>query len=658
MLTRRQFLKLSAGAGAGLLLPIRWRGGARQSRMVRAEALADFLLDPALQPKFVHAVPNALAPSFIYTPRDMGGFDRYDVGMYPIQQQLGLVNPETLAPLTTPLWGYGTNRGTATFPGRTFIAWEDRAVEVQWTNNLVHENGEPVDHLLPVDTSLHWAYSLHGYTGYTIESQGVPVVPHLHGGHTESDSDGLPEYFWSPGETVVGPRFVKSLYHYDNDQEPGTLWYHDHVLGITRLNVYAGLAGFYILRNKFDSGASNNALSLPAYPYEAALAIQDRMFERDGALFYPAFPGDPAWDDFITGEGLEDDEVPQPSVLAEFFGDHILVNGVIWPKMDVEPRHYRLRLLNGSDSRFYVLQLKLAAPDGETPIGAPRTFYQVGTDVGLLEKAVPLTHLILGPGERADLVVDFSTVPQGTRIILENIAPDAPFGGAFGDAADPEDFFPDREHSTLLIMAFDVSLPKDKKVPDRFNPNRRLRLGGSDFRIADPPARVRKLALFEGLDEYGRLQPLLGVAEPTEDAEGNIVDRSLGWFEPITEDPRLDDVEIWEVFNTTPDAHPIHVHLVAFEILSRQGFTGTVEEVPQPQHDGSFGVGGRLTNITLTGQPVPPMPNERGPKDTALMLPEQVTRIKMRFDRPGRYVWHCHILSHEDHEMMRPYHVG
>jgi spore coat protein A, manganese oxidase len=178
------------------------------------------------------------------------------------------------------------------------------------------------------------------------------------------------------------------------------------------------------------------------------------------------------------------------------------------------------------------------------------------------------------------------------------------------------------------------------------------------YTIEGPVARVRKLALFEGTDEYGRLQPLLGVAEPTMGMDGQTYNRSLGWFEAITENPALGDIEEWEIYNATMDAHPIHVHLTSFEILGRAEFHGEVEEVPQPQHNHTYGEGGEL-EIEHVGDFSPPEPNELGgPKDTVLVYPHEVARIRLRFDRPGRYVWHCHILSHEDHEMMRPYQVG
>ena len=190
--------------------------------------------------------------------------------------------------------------------------------------------------------------------------------------------DGNPEFFFSPGHEIIGPQWqgnAEKDFIYSNDQEAGTLWYHDHALGITRLNVYAGLAGFYILRDDQDTGLPDNPLGLPAGPYELGYAIQDRMFTEDGQLFYPAYEDDPFWDDFITGEGATPPIPGGPSALAEFFGDHMVVNGKIWPKTDVEPRNYRVRLLNGTDSRFLVIQLR-AVPAGDTDLSAPVRRYR------------------------------------------------------------------------------------------------------------------------------------------------------------------------------------------------------------------------------------------------------------------------------------------
>jgi spore coat protein A len=254
---------------------------------------------------------------------------------------------------------------------------------------------------------------------------------------------------------------------------------------------------------------------------------------------------------------------------------------------------------------------------------------------------------LIAPGERADLVVDFSAQ---TEITLRNFGPDDPFKGfnpdgtisdGEGGVAPPAD-----PATTGTIMKFVVNQPFDNGVPEAT-----VGLGTvlrQDILPLVQDGATRNLVLFEGLDNFGRLQPLLGT----------LADGSLTWFQPITENPMLNDVEVWEVYNATEDAHPIHLHLVSFQIINRESFTGTVEEKDQPQHDGTTGVGGLLTDVVLGGDARGPEPNEEGWKDTAVMLPGEVTRVIARFDRPGRYVWHCHILSHEDHEMMRPYYVG
>jgi FtsP/CotA-like multicopper oxidase with cupredoxin domain len=646
-INRRDFVKLSSLAGAGVAMP-GWAGRAL------GEALARRLSDPALQPKFANPVPNALAPGFLYQPDAMG---RFRVSLRETQQETGLVARNGRR-LSTRVWGYGDERGP-TWPGRTFqvksvSAGGPAETLVRWENDLGRR------HLLPVDTSLHWAYSLPGYQDFSIKKDGVPIVTHLHGGHSDFQFDGNPEFFYSPGSSIVGPQWADvpggftNEFRYDNDVPAGNLWYHDHALGITRLNVYAGLAGFYFVRDEFDTGAADNPLGLPAHPYEMALAIQDRMFTNHGDLFYPAFPGDPFWEDFITGEGLADDEVPQPSALAEFFGDHMVVNGIIWPFAPVERRHYRLRLLNGTDSRFLVLRFR-PAPLAATDLGsagAPLPFHVIGSDQGLSSRSTQVDTLVVEPGGRYDVVIDFAQVNPGTRVILENIGGDAPFGGDFGDALTPADVFPDRQ--TDRVMAFDVVLPTSG-VPDAFDPS----AIGAYQPGRGPVTRTRRVALFEGNDEYGRLQPLLGTAEPEIDVEGNEVNGAIAWFQPTTENPGLDTTEIWEIYNATGDAHPIHLHLVNFEILRRRSFTADVIEQPLEQHNGSFGVGFRLENIHVTNVVDPGSEYvENAPKDMVTALPGQVTEIRVTFDKPGRYVWHCHILSHEDHEMMRVLQVG
>ena len=726
-LTRRQILKAGLYGGAAMMLPWRFR-----PRNAFAADLGPGLSDPALQPKFMEIVPNALDPGFIFPKQRL-----VTIGVGQTSQETGLVDGIGNR-LSTPVWGYGY-RGAYTWPGKTFEVKSNRRQYVLWLNQLrkFKRVGRrikrvPLQSILTgkdntgikegnfsgrsvYDTSLHWAYSLHGYEHYTLENDGVPIVPHVHGGHTKDIFDGNPEFFFSPDFKIRGPRWKRAIYRYDNDQPAGTVWYHDHALGITRLNVYAGMAGFYIIRDDDDTGKFGNPLDLPAFPYEAALAIQDRMFKDNGELFYPAFPGDPFYADFITGE---DADLPPalfpgggPTGLAEFFGDHMLVNGKIWPKMDVEPRNYRLRFLNGCDSRFVVTQFFEVPPDATDFSGAIQQldFTVIGSDQGLASSPTTVNTLVMETGSRYDIVFDFKNVTPGNRVIMKNIGGDSPFGFAFGDDLGPDDVFPERQ--TDRIMAFDVSVPFNGSIPD-VSPN----TGYATPIVPGIPNRIRKVALFEGKDEYGRLQPILGTAEPATDYRGNPInwpatppymnatlpggtespltgpiEGAIAWHSPTTENPALNSTEEWEILNVTGDSHPVHLHLVNFEVIGRQylNFDSNADEdgfipdgsspadngiylMPQPvvQHNTKdtelYGIGFKIvwpSNPNLAyGAEVPASELaeyvENAPKDMVTAIPGQLTRIKMTFDRPGRYVWHCHILSHEDHEMMRVLHVG
>jgi spore coat protein A, manganese oxidase len=557
--SRRTFLKtaaLSAAAAAHL----------------RASSA---LLNPLSQPKFVNPlrIPGVL-------DLQSGGFA--SIAATQFSQWLGLRDGSG-SPLPTTVWGYG-----GSYPGPTILARKNTPVNIEWKNEL-RSGGTPLPHLLPIDTSIHWADPQHSHgAGY---SGPVPIVTHLHGGHTASSSDGHPDAWFTPGAAYTG-RLYQQVYQYDHSQDAATLWYHDHAIGITRLNVYAGLAGFYLLRDQeeLDAIAAN---ALPSGPYEIGLAIQDRMFTENGQLFYPSEP--------------EEYGQPSPSVLPEFFGDFILVNGVTWPVLDVEPRLYRFRLLNGSDSRFYRLFLS-----------SGQAFLQIGGDSGFLPAPVWMNQLTLGPGERADVILDFRG-RTGQSIVMRNVAR-SPFPK--GDVADPR--------TTGQIMMFRVSVPLGS------TPIATLNGIGRPVTPLTATANPRRLLLFEGMDSYGRLKPALGT-----------LSGAFDFTDPATEMPALNSVEVWDIFNTTEDAHPIHVHLVQYQVLSRQGFRATQNSAT-----------GALSNIQLLGQPKPPEPNESGWKDTAIMYPGEVTRIIAKFDRPGEYVWHCHILSHEDHEMMRPLVVG
>ena len=609
------------------------------------------LLDPSTQEKFVNPMP-VIKDAGLRVDLTSGG-DHLTVQMKQTSKWLGLIDPNTNNPLMTTVWGYdfpSTGLG-ATYPGATIVAQKNKKVFIEWRSDelpgqflpvdaslhLAHPEPDPAD-LPPTPTrsdTIQWIRDWYG-------EGNVPTVTHLHGGHTESESDGLPEAWFTQDGGEHGAYWKKQEYQYDNTQESATLWYHDHALGITRLNVYAGLAGFYLLRDDNENKLINQNV-LPGGDYEIEIVIQDRDFYDNGQLFWPAYPNDPPnsiwdpYDDFINGEGATLPESDFPgggaTALAEFFGDYILVNGMAWPKLEVEPRKYRFRLLNGSDSRFYVL--KFQNSNDET-----QSFLQIGTDDGLLAKPVALNQLLIAPGERMDIVVDFTGFEDG-QIYLRNFGPDSPFGGFPIDEEDIAD-----PNTTGQVMMFDVNKPFNNAIPNaRVKEMTRLRQNIMPL-VQEGP--TRQLVLFEGSDEYGRLMPMLGT----------LADGSLTWSDAITENPEYKTNEVWEVYNSTGDAHPIHLHLVAFQIINREQILSyNFAEKDQLSHSGAPITGGQISDVVLSGNPREPADNEKGWKDTAVMLPGEVTRVIARFDLLGRYVWHCHILSHEDHEMMRPFEV-
>lgn len=549
------------------------------------KVISQVLLDPLQQPQFINPLP---IPAVV--DARLGGLFSFYISQF--EQNLGLVNPSDKKPLLTKVWGYN-----GSYPGPTMVTRKDRPINVFWYNKLVDDDNRPLPHLLPVDTSVMWA--LKGFENW--QQYGVPVVTHLHGGHTESASDGLPDAWFTPNFSLKGSGFIKGdtvPYTYSNTQPAATLWYHDHTLGITRLNAYAGLAGFYIITDEHESTMQANN-QLPASPYDIGLAIQDKSFTADGQLFYPTMAPAPG--------------LPQPSLLPETFGDIILVNGMAWPVLEVEPRQYRFRIVNASDSRFYDMFLSSA-----------QDIFQIASDDGLLETPVKVSGgVLIAPGERKEIILDFSNPSlKGQTIVVRNHGK-MPFPR--GSTVNPS--------TTGKVMAFRVSKSLNKDFPLTELPGT-LRSPIERLTTNLPP---RKLILFESTDSLGRLKPMLGTVEKG----------VLDFHDPVTENPALNSTEIWEIYNETEDAHPIHLHQVHMQLIGRQKFSATVD--PET---------GKPERIRLIGNPKPPLPEEKGWKDTYIMFPGEVTRVIANFDLPGRYVWHCHILSHEDHEMMRPFFVG
>ena len=404
-----------------------------------------------------------------------------------------------------------TIQATFHYPSFTIEAKYNRPVRVKWMNQLVDQYGKFRPHLLPVDPTLHWANPPGGTSGrdstpdFTATpgpyTGPVPIVTHVHGAHVHQEFDGYPEAWFLPAANNIPAGYARrgtyydkfkpaaekmlnqswptgsAVFQYNNDQRATTLWYHDHTLGMTRLNVYAGPAGFYLLRG----GPADLAPALLPGPapalgdrtgkkyYEIPLAIQDRSFNSDGSLFFPQ--GRDFFDEF-TGPYIPDSDIP-PIWNPEFFGNAMVVNGQTWPDLKVEPRRYRFRMLNGCNARFLILKMvNTLHPDGNPDPTAPAAvpFWQIGTEGGFLPAPVKLDRLLIGLAERADVIVDFSKLKPGDQIYLVNLGPDEPFGG--GNPG--EDFeFPD-PNTTGQVMRFtvvklasqDTSLPPEKlKLP-------------------------------------------------------------------------------------------------------------------------------------------------------------------------------------------------
>jgi len=569
MPSRRQFLEAAALAGAGLLLPA-------------AGAEAAPRLNPRRLKKFADELPR---------PPRLTGTD-LDIPITEFRQKLHAQLPPTT------LWGYA-----GVYPGPTIEATRGVPTRVTWRNELRQPS---LLAALPVDQTLHWAdplgtHQAHGARRARQPYRGpVPLVTHLHGGETEPKSDGHADAWFTPGFERTGPGFVQRWCDFHNAQPGATLWYHDHALGITRLTVYAGLAGFYLLRDP----EVERALDLPSGEYEREIVIQDRSFDSRGQLLYPrAVPGHPH----------------HPYWVPEFFGDAIVVNGKVWPYMNVEPRWYRLRLLNGSNARFYHLRL---------PGGPP--FIQIGTDGGFLRAPVEVRDLVLAPGERADVLVDFSGLATGATLLLTNAAPE-PF-----PKGDPPD--PNTVGTVMQFRVVPLAGPDTTAVPAKL----------ADIPSLGQPQVTRTLTLDEHMGPKGPMVMLLD---------------GKHWSDPVSEKPRLGATEVWELVNLTADTHPVHLHLVQFQVLDRQAFNA--KEFMEAGHVAGKGAGRDITRF-FAGGPHRPDANERGWKDTVRANPGEVTRITVRFAPAGGgafpfdataapgYVWHCHMLEHEDNEMMRP----
>lgn len=637
----------------------------------------------------------------------------------------------------TTVWSYGAaadknpdgsaktvgQGGTFFYPAFTIEARRNEPLRVRWINDLVDANGNYLPHLLPVDQTLHWANppqdcrknlldlndgpirtdcrgrTAEPYTG------PVPMVAHLHGAHVGGESDGYPEAWWLPAAKNIPAGFATNGvmfgdittatglagpgtkandgasgyadYQYPNDQPGTTLWFHDHTLGMTRANVYAGPAGFYLLRDKRQerllglpqpAPKSSNLIESSQFK-EIPIVIQDRSFNADGSLFYPEsrarFDGynGPYFPQTDANGDLASD-IP-PIWNPEAFFETMVVNGRTWPYLDVESKRYRFRLLNGCNSRF--LNLDLTAYDADGNLLGEVPFYQIGSDGGLLPRVVEVSTgfktglpgngtipviktpasaadeaLLVGPAERMDVIVDFSRLPADTAyVLMGNSAPDAPFGGFPIDPAEMAD-----ADSTGQVMKFNLVQGEDD--PDPSTPVENLVMPGMTPLVPDVP--VRRVSLheeessltFEDAEGTLPIAPLAALLGTWDETLGGF--QPLLWSDPIRVNPAVGSTEVWEINNFTEDAHPIHLHLVQFQVQRRATMDGSPID---RDADGTPDCTGSCTGT-----------NESGWKDTVVAYPGEVTRVVARFDNPGLYVWHCHILEHEDNEMMLPFCVG
>jgi FtsP/CotA-like multicopper oxidase with cupredoxin domain len=730
-----------------------------------AQALPGGTLDPLSVPKYV--TPLVIPPVM----DNDGATDSYDLAVREFKQQIlpggiwNTLNGRSDSFAATTVWSYGPAADPVpavapdpgsqfNYPAYTVETLSNVPVSVRWINDLVAPNGDCLPHLLSVDQTLHWANPPMDCRDGTTRTDcsgdnpdpylgPVPIVTHVHGAHVDPHSDGYPEAWWLPacnvpaGYATSGSLFDDATganpgnlgyadYVYRQDQPATTLWYHDHSLGMTRSNVYAGPAGFWLVRGgKYDKVVDTSTddtavlpgpapvegqgvleLNVPGDPVrdsirEIPIVIQDRSFDANGAsLFYPDnrafFEGlnEATGPKQFKGAGkLKIDFVPDSDIAPiwnpEAFFNVMVVNGVSWPELEVAPARYRFRLLNGCNSRFLNLAL---FTDG----GQEIPFYQIGAEQGFLPQVVrvetgfatplpgdgtlpPLVPasdlqqaLLMALAERADVIVDFSGLADGTVVRMINTAPDAPFGGFPDVPADPDTTGQVMEfvvNSALLLASDSMTAsplnlkPKaEKKLAGKVDVTRQVSLneGESEVVCVDVDAKGNVVQVAgtppdcPGLSApFGPKEALLGQVDLTgATAEGiplkwtdttgvstpvpvTMADGVTVKLVNVTENPILGDTEDWDMYNFSEDAHPIHLHLVRFEVIGREAIDG---------------------GPSIVGND--PQPWETGFKDTVIAYPDEITTVRAKFDVEGLYVWHCHIVEHEDNEMMRPYVVS
>ncbi|XP_010498793.1 PREDICTED: multicopper oxidase LPR1-like [Camelina sativa] len=549
------------------------------------ELLDDQLFEVGKLQMFVDDLPDM--------PR-LHGFNSVHGILKPTSLQIGMFSTKWKFHRDLPatqVFAYGTSRSKATVPGPTIEAVYGVDTYVTWRNHL------PTSHILPWDPTISPATANHG---------GIPTVVHLHGGIHEPASDGNADAWFTAGFKETGPKWTKTTLHYENMQQPGNMWYHDHAMGLTRINNLAGMVGAYVLRHH----AVESSFRLPTGDeFDRPLIVFDRSFRKDGSIYMNATGNNPSI---------------HPQWQPEYFGDVIIVNGKAWPRLNVRRRKYRFRIINASNARFF----KFFFSNG-------LDFIVVGSDSAYLSKPVVTKWILLSPSEIADAIVDFSKSPSGT-VVLAN---DAPYPYPRGDPVNKEN---------SKVMKFIVKTePEDdtSTIPKRL----------IDYSAADASNAV--LTRYISMYEY-----VSSSDEPT-----HLFVNGLPYDAPVTETPKIGTTEVWEVINLTEDNHPLHIHLGLFKVVEQtELLAGGLEEFKECMTKHNDAVKCKISKYAR-GTKTAVTAHERGWKNVFKMMPGHVTRILVRFSyihtnasypfdatqEPG-YIYHCHILDHEDNMMMRP----
>lgn len=677
MITRRDFLKLGMATAAGVMLR-----GLPWNNYVAYAFSQSANLRKFIQPLRMPGVDIPLAASDGTRTWGAVTANHYslDIGQFEDQLHPDLPNP-------TRLWGYNPVGATQKHLGGIIVARKGAPVQITATNRL------PSTHIMPIDKS-------RPYFPDALMQENAATL-HLHGGFVPWISDGGPMTFFDPNG-VYGPsaefggiNIYKVLnpglqpgqgeYYYPNNQSARLMWYHDHSHDTTRVNAYSGIATAYVITDDYeDALVAGHNLPGPLDPRTFYLVFQDKIFvqantmQTDPTWNVPNSRAGDLWYAHVYDIEKYGDLGPaplgppaDPSCVPEFFGDTMLVNGTVYPFLEVEQRQYRFRMLNACQARFLNPRLVYAKNSNHTEPNSTKlgpSFVQIGTEGGFLPQPAIVNgpnqpFVLMSPAERGDFIVDFRNIPAGTTFILYNDAP-GPF--PMGDSAN--DYYPDNPETPQSIQGFGPNTrtllqirvkarvgPADPPIsfPHTFTPT-------DPFLIHQTPGvptpvpngvPVRRLTLNETFDGYGRLIQILGTDQAVNPGKKDLL-FGRSYMDPVTEIIQAGSTEVWEIANLTGDTHPIHFHLTNVQLLSRQAFHAKQYAGGAPK---------------LQGSPIAPDLNELGWKETVRMNPGEVTRVLMKFDLPSvpftiplsprgghEYVWHCHILEHEEHDMMRP----